>query len=157
MWADRNGNFRIISAVSGNKNLRFDFPYDLGRQYHVVIQQHLNSGGKVMYEIIIDGLLMYEIENTLPKNFTNVKVYLSNKWQQPFDGLVTDFEFTDNPSDWNNVLLTQPPKCKATIINYGPMSKIRSDFRVRARGFISKIRVRGIARDRCDFGNWTRA
>ena len=148
MWADRNGYFRIISAVSGDKNHRFVFPYDLGRQYHVLIQQHLNSGGKVMYKIIIDGLLMYEIENTLPQNFTNVKVYLSNKWQQPFDGLVTDFEFTDNPSDWNNVLLTQPPKCKATIINYGPMSKIRSDIRVRARGFISKRSVRGIARVR---------
>ena len=32
----------------------------------------------------------------------------------------------------------------------GPMSKIRSDFRVRARGFISKIRVRGITRVRGD-------
>ena len=30
------------------------------------------------------------------------------------------------------------------------MSKIRSEFRVRARGFISKIRVRGIARVRGD-------
>ena len=32
----------------------------------------------------------------------------------------------------------------------GPMSKITSDSRVRGRGFISKIRVRGIARVRGD-------
>ena len=32
----------------------------------------------------------------------------------------------------------------------GPMSKIRSDFRVGARGFICKIRVRGVARIRGD-------
>ena len=51
------------------------------------------------------------------------------------------------------------------------MSKIRTDFRVRARGFVSKIRVRSIARVRgdsnytsgsyswirSDFGHWTRA
>ena len=53
----------------------------------------------------------------------------------------------------------------------GPMSKITSDFRGRTRSFISKIRVRGIARARgdssktsgsdskirSDFGHWTRA
>jgi len=53
----------------------------------------------------------------------------------------------------------------------GPMSKITSDLRVRGRGFISKIRVRGIARIRgdsskssgsdsgiiSDFRHWTRA
>ena len=51
------------------------------------------------------------------------------------------------------------------------MSRITSDLRVRGRGFISKIRVRGIARARgdrsktsgsdskirSDFGHWTRA
>ena len=35
----------------------------------------------------------------------------------------------------------------------GPMSKIRSDFRVRARALITKIRVRGIARVRGDSSN----
>ena len=35
-------------------------------------------------------------------------------------------------------------------ISPGPMSKITSDSRVRGRGFISKIRVRGIARVRGD-------
>ena len=117
MWAHRDGYFMISSAVSGDKNHRYKFAYEFGKQYQVVIQQHQKTDGKVMYEIIIDGLLMYEIENTLPKNFTNVKVYLSNKWQQPFDGLMTHFEFTENPSDWSDVLITpnQPPKCKTTL------------------------------------------
>ena len=53
----------------------------------------------------------------------------------------------------------------------GPISRITSDLRVRGRGFISKIRVRGIARVRgdssrssgsdsrirSDFRHWTRA
>ena len=35
----------------------------------------------------------------------------------------------------------------------GPMSKVTSDFRGRTRSFISKIRVRGIARARGDRSN----
>ena len=47
----------------------------------------------------------------------------------------------------SNPMLVKP------IYSPGPMSKIRCDSRVRARGFISKIRVRGIARVRGDSSN----
>ena len=41
-------------------------------------------------------------------------------------------------------------KSYAVYRSPGPMSKITSDLRVRGRGYISKIRVRGVARVRGD-------
>ena len=143
MWARKDGYFMISSAVSGNKNHKYEFAYELGKQHHVVIQQHQKTDGKVMYEIIIDGLLMYAIENTLPKDFANVKVYLSSKWNQPFDGLVEDFEFTANPSDWSDVLITpnQPPKCKATFFKYKQFCRLFVHFLILGVNVTGKVEL----------------
>ena len=116
LFANRNGYFAISSSVNGNSNHWYIVNYEVGQKYNIIIQQYQNENGKVMYEIIIDGLLMYSIENQQPKDFDNVKVYVSDPWTYPFNGWIENFEVSNNPSNWTNVTVTpsQPPKCKVS-------------------------------------------
>ena len=84
LWIYNPGYFVISSAVNGNSNLYKEFPIILGKQYQMIIQQFKDSDGKYWYEIVIDGVSEYMIENTKAESFSNVKLYTSDPWYDPF-------------------------------------------------------------------------
>ena len=91
LWIYNPGNFVISSAVNGNSNYYKEFPFVLGKQYQMTIQQFKDSDGKYWYEIVIDGESKFKIENTQTKTFSNVKLYASDPWYSPFSSDLGSF------------------------------------------------------------------
>ena len=80
---NKNGYFYVRSSVNGNGDYGQSYYFDLGKQYQMTIQQ-LKENGKYWYENIIDGTSKFKIENEQPKIFSNVKLYGSDPWYNPF-------------------------------------------------------------------------
>ena len=78
---NKAGYFYISSAVSGDKNYAKYFYFDVGKKYHLKIQQ-IQGDSKIIYEVLVDGNTIYSGENTDPKDFQNVKVYACNPWDE---------------------------------------------------------------------------
>ena len=83
--------------VNGNGNYYKVFKYDLNQQYHFVISQQYNSDGEAIYGITINGEDFDKVINTTPKNFTDVKLYLSDNWYDSFGpyGKLSNLKFAD--------------------------------------------------------------
>ena len=78
VWYNSGKKLYICSAVSGNRDNCYTHPNQaqLNTYTNVQISQRLENG-KYMYRIYIDGERTHEVENTQPKDFTDVKVYVS--------------------------------------------------------------------------------
>ena len=90
LWISKDGFFRIDSTVSNKPNRQdINKNFQLGKQYQIAIKQSESGGspedGKYIYEIFLDNVLKYSIENTVPENFHNVKLYTSDPWSESFD------------------------------------------------------------------------
>ena len=80
----KSGYFYISSAVSGFIDyMPKKFYFDVGKKHHLEIQQ-IQSGGKIIYEMLVDGNTIYSGENTDPRDFQNVKLYVSDPWHDAF-------------------------------------------------------------------------
>ena len=66
----------------GNKYI--NEPYELSKDYKIIIQQYENSENVWIYEIIINGNVIESVENQKPKEYNNVKFYASNRWDTAF-------------------------------------------------------------------------
>ena len=96
VWINKAGYFHISSAVNGNRNFVKDFNFDVGEKYHMKIQQ-FQRDNKIIYEVLINGKPIHSGENTDPKDFENVKVYVSDPWYNPFSseyGVLENFKYS---------------------------------------------------------------
>ena len=83
-WIRKDGYFYVASAVSGDKNHWFDFQFELGKKYHVLIRQFEDHDEKVIYEIEIDYEVKHSVPNDQAWDFRDVKLYVSDPWHQAF-------------------------------------------------------------------------
>ena len=81
-------NLRVVTSINGVKNVHNDYTLELGKEYKVVISQD-EINGKTLFNIYINGELIYEIANSSPKNFGTVKVYTSDPWVDSIAGVGT--------------------------------------------------------------------
>ena len=80
-----DGKLMFRSSVNND----FNYDFELGKMYHVTIGQQIdNEDGKYWYEILIDGDSKLKIENKNHKSYTNVKLYASDSFNDPF---ISDF------------------------------------------------------------------
>ena len=70
--------------VNGDDNYCQSYNYELNKDYHFEISQHKNSKGEAIYNIKVNGKTFYEIVNTTPLKFKDVKLYLSDPWHETF-------------------------------------------------------------------------
>ena len=70
--------------VNGDDNYCQSYIYGLNKDYHFEISQHKNSKGEAIYNIKVNGKTFYEIVNTTPLKFKDVKLYLSDPWHETF-------------------------------------------------------------------------
>ena len=92
-----NRQVLVSSGVNGLINHEFRFEYSLNQQVHIVVKQFKDADTKYKYEIEVDGNIVHSVENTLVKQFTDVKFYAC----APFDdacftndiGLFENFQF----------------------------------------------------------------
>ena len=92
----KNGKAHICSAVNDEKNFCKNYNFELGKKYQATINQ-FKKDGKYWYEIIIDGKSKFIIENSNPKSFVNVKLYVSDPWHASFSsdlGMIYNVKIT---------------------------------------------------------------
>ena len=79
-WSKTN-KLHICSGVgnTGNKCYNPKNPLPKNKFTTILIKQEL-EGGKYMYSITIDGQKLYNIENTKPRVFTNVKIFAADNF-----------------------------------------------------------------------------
>ena len=84
LFVNNFGKFMFRSSVNNNYNYGLDVNFELGKMYHVIIRQQIKEDGKYWYEILIDGDSKLKIENKSPRSYTNVKLYASESFNDPF-------------------------------------------------------------------------
>ena len=81
----KDGIFHFVTSVNNNPEYQLNVAFELGKMYHVTILQQKNKeDGKHWYEILIDGESKLKIENIAPRSYTNVKLYASDSYFDPF-------------------------------------------------------------------------
>ena len=75
--------FHVANSVNGNGNYYQNIPFELGKEHQMTIVQYKDSEEYYWYEIIIDNVSRFKIQNTEPKSFSNVKLYAGH----PLSGL----------------------------------------------------------------------
>ena len=85
LFINSDGYFHICSAVNGNHDFCQNYDFEIGKMYHIIIQQYKGYDGlSYWFEIIVDGELKFQIENTQPKSFSSVTLYTSDPWYTSF-------------------------------------------------------------------------
>ena len=71
--------------------------YELDTLYHFKIWQEEDKDGKVIFKARHVDFELYKTENPSPKDYENVKVYVSDPWSDSFasHGTISNLEITD--------------------------------------------------------------
>ena len=109
LFISNDGKFMFRSSVNNNFNHGLDIDFELNTMYNVSIGQQIDEDGKYWYEILIDGDSKLKIENKNHRSYTNVKLYASDSFVDPFIsnfGSICQVKIQPEPSN-NNL----PPQC----------------------------------------------
>ena len=80
------------SAISGEKNMGIWSPLPTVGVYTTIeITQEINEEGKMMFRVVIDNVEVHQVENTDPRVFANVAVYVGDPWTHIWQGLDPNF------------------------------------------------------------------
>ncbi|XP_065652528.1 meprin A subunit alpha isoform X5 [Hydra vulgaris] len=84
---DGSGRLVFFSAINGNINSEFETknPLPLNVWSSIKIEQTLKNRAYV-YAIYVNGSIQCEIENKDPRQFKDIKVYISDPWYTAHDG-----------------------------------------------------------------------
>ncbi|XP_065652538.1 uncharacterized protein LOC136079842 isoform X2 [Hydra vulgaris] len=105
---DGSGRLVFFSAINGNINSEFETknPLPLNVWSSIRIEQTLKNSAYV-YAIYVNGSIQYEIENKDPRQFKDVKVYISDPWYTAHDGDIKEL-FVVNRDTKSTSDRTQP-------------------------------------------------
>lgn len=81
-FAPDTTKIRIASAINGNKNFRIDTdPIPINEWTQLEISQLRQLDGVYQFTIRIAGTIFTQINNTDPREFSEIKVYTSNNYR----------------------------------------------------------------------------
>ncbi|XP_065660512.1 uncharacterized protein LOC124810993 isoform X1 [Hydra vulgaris] len=87
---DGSGKLVIYSAISGNPNYFIETtPLFMDQWYNIKIHQSMIDG-QYWFAVDIDGVNIHKVENSLARDFKNMKVYASNVKETGQDGWISD-------------------------------------------------------------------
>ena len=91
-----DGKLLIFSEVNGNKVYLYTYTkkYTTTKWINIQIYQEL-IGERYIFKIIVDGKTVHQIENKIPKDFYNVKIYVSDPWNTNGNGLIRNLLITE--------------------------------------------------------------
>ena len=76
-----NPGLNVHSAISGDENKHFSSPSPtIGLYTTIEIRQEMNEEGEMIFTVVIDGVEVHQMENTDPRVFENVAVFVGNPW-----------------------------------------------------------------------------
>ena len=93
IFVNNKGKYiHITSQVANNGNYAINKGIKAGTWIKVEIQQHPENG-KTMYEVLVDGVRTFKVENAQPTEYKNVKVWVgSDKWYPINDGSIRNLK-----------------------------------------------------------------
>ena len=97
-WINKSGFLHFCTSYKASDlpwGNCFNYDFEFGQNYHVVIAQFQDENGISQYEIEIDGQIVHSIQNDDAQSFSNVKFYASNPWDPSFTsdiGLIENFK-----------------------------------------------------------------
>ena len=98
----RSTSLHICSSIDGNKNKCFDSdPLPMNRFTRVEISQAQSSPTSVnslSFSIKMDGVQVFQQQNTDTRYFENVKVYKADMWYNPARALIKNLVYRNLPS-----------------------------------------------------------
>ena len=86
LFVNRSKKFSFAMNIGNDQDHVWKFNYQLNKTYSVEIMQKLVAG-KLMYCIKIDGQSSHCKENTTPRSFDSVQLYLSDPWHETFSSI----------------------------------------------------------------------
>ena len=96
----RNGN-KILLRVDGSPILVRDHimpTFVAGTKFHVRFEQVYDSAlSKYILKAYVNRVLYYQVENTDPREFQNVKIYTCDDWHGTCNGLFAIYGFKYGP------------------------------------------------------------
>ena len=122
MWIHKDNKFYIMHSVQGNSNHYSRHSVNYGQKFHLLVHQYQNSNGKDYFEIKIDNQSVHLIENTDARDWSNVKVYVSDPWYISFGehGTIENFVYCGGCGSPGTSLSNG----ERTFINCNPTSPI---------------------------------
>ena len=83
LFVNKGKHFHFVTSIGDKHNHVWNFNYQLDKTYSVEIMQK-PVAGKFEYCIEVDGQSSHCIENTTPRSFDSVQLYLSGPWGETF-------------------------------------------------------------------------
>ena len=81
IWFHTNRNrLHITSAVNGDVNLRYDKSVLPKNKFTQLMVRQIKKANKYYYQIFVNNKMVYNVENTKPSVFKNVKFYAADPW-----------------------------------------------------------------------------
>jgi len=114
-WASGNSQSKlhICSAVNGQGNACYNSNfYQVGQWINIKVTQKLMYGGTYKYWIELDGVEVHTWDNSQPRDWTNVNVYLSDPWYAALNGQVRNVKIITpldpEPAPPSEVVISAP-------------------------------------------------
>ena len=81
---------RVDSPVNGNKNYKVQTPhqiFELNKWIMIKVSQ-TKTGNDYKYKVDVNGEEIHNVTNTDPREFNNVKIYVSSPWSSALPGYI---------------------------------------------------------------------
>ena len=82
----------ICSGISTNVNDCFNSKRVVKNKWHSITVEQKLVNSKYIYSVHVDGDLSYTKENTSPRTYKNVKLYISDPWHSALNGQIKDLK-----------------------------------------------------------------
>ena len=114
-----------------NKKVKFD----LGKKYHIKIQQFKdNKDENTILKIEVNGKIIFLGKNTTPSELNNVKVYVSDPWLYPFTseyGKLENFKYiSGNKNEKNEIVSVSGGNLLEILPKWGSVFTVEADITV---------------------------
>ena len=82
----------ICSGVDTNSNYCYNSKLVVKNQWHSLTVEQKLVNSKYIYSVYVNGKLLHTKENTNPRIYQNVKLYISDPWYSALDGQIKDLK-----------------------------------------------------------------
>ena len=91
-----NGNLEVGMGINGVGNTSKLVAMNGNAWHKVKISQMKNLDDDFIFQVVIDDIVKWSVTNKQPKEFKDVKVFVSNPWQPEFKGSLRSFRICFN-------------------------------------------------------------
>merc|ERR1739838_122584 len=84
----------IMMALSGDENYRYNHTGLVAGAWYYLDLEQVEQEGVYLFQIVVDGVTVLEVENSRPTEFEQVQVFASDPWYPPLNGKIKNFQYS---------------------------------------------------------------